>query len=103
MATAVVATGYGGPEVLHLTEVEVGPPGPKEVVVDVRAAGVNPIDYKVYSGVMGSDPMKLPIRLGYEAAGVITAAGEGAEGPWAGCTLARKSSSTRCRALIAAK
>jgi NADPH:quinone reductase len=50
-------------------------------LVEVRAAGVNPIDYKVYSGSMGSDPSKLPMRLGYEAAGVITAVDGGAEGP----------------------
>jgi NADPH:quinone reductase len=81
MATVVVAAGYGGPEVLSITEVEVASPGPQQVLVDVRAAGVNPIDYKVYGGAMGSDLSKLPIRLGFEAAGVITAVGEGAEGP----------------------
>ncbi len=81
MASAVVATAYGGPEVLSVVEVEVGPPGPDHVAVEVRAAGVNPIDYKVYSAGRGGDPAKLPMRLGFEAAGVITAVGEGAEGP----------------------
>jgi NADPH2:quinone reductase len=81
MAKAMVATAYGGPEVLSLIEVDVGAPGPGQARVEVRAAGVNPIDYKVYSGARDGDPSKLPIRLGYEAAGVVTAVGEGAEGP----------------------
>ena len=81
MSRAVVANAYGGPEVLSLSEVEVGPPGSGRALVEVRAAGVNPIDYKVYSGSMGSDPSKLPMRLGYEAAGVITSVDDGAEGP----------------------
>jgi NADPH:quinone reductase len=81
MATAMVATAFGGPEVLSLTEVEAGPPGRGQVLIDVRASGVNPIDYKVYSEDRGGDPSKLPMRLGFEAAGVIRAVGEGAEGP----------------------
>ena len=81
MVSAVVAIAYGGPEVLSLADVEVGPPGPDHVAVEVRAAGVNPIDYKVYSPGPGKDPSKLPVRLGFEAAGVITAVGEAAKGP----------------------
>jgi NADPH:quinone reductase len=80
MAFAVVATAYGGPEVLSVVDVEVSPPGPDQVAVEVRAAGLNPIDYKVYTAGRGGDPSKLPMRLGFEAAGVITAVGEGAEG-----------------------
>jgi NADPH:quinone reductase-like Zn-dependent oxidoreductase len=81
MAKAVIATAYGGPEVLSLIEVDVGAPGPGQARIEVRAAGVNPIDYKVYRGARNGDPSKLPIRLGYEAAGVVTEVGEGAEGP----------------------
>jgi NADPH:quinone reductase-like Zn-dependent oxidoreductase len=81
MATAVVATAFGGPEVLSLVEVPVGQPGPDEVLIEVRAAGVNPVDYKIYAGVYGTDPSSLPMRLGYEASGVVRAVGEGAEGP----------------------
>ncbi|MEC3914736.1 quinone oxidoreductase family protein [Nocardia sp. CDC160] len=81
MATAVVATSYGGPEVLSLIEVEVPAPGPGEVTIAVRAAGVNPFDYKVYSGAFGTDPSKLPLRLGLEVSGVVTAVGPDAQGP----------------------
>ncbi|WP_433672318.1 NADP-dependent oxidoreductase [Nocardia sp. CA-136227] len=81
MATAVVATAYGGPEVLSLIDVDVPDPGPGDVTIAVRAAGVNPFDYKLYSGAFGTDPSKLPIRLGLEVAGVVTAIGPDAVGP----------------------
>lgn len=71
----IVATGFGGPEVLTLQEVDLADPGPHEVRIAVRAAGVNPVDTKVYSGQMGADPASLPMPLGYEAAGVVTAVG----------------------------
>ena len=81
MTKAVVATAFGGPEVLALIDVPLDPPGPDQVVITVRAAGTNPIDYKVYSGAMGRDPARLPMRLGAEAAGVVIEAADGAEGP----------------------
>jgi NADPH2:quinone reductase len=81
MTRAVVATAFGGPEVLAVIETPIRPPGPGEVLISVRAAGTNPIDYKVYSGVMGQDPARLLMRLGSEAAGVVTEVGDGAEGP----------------------
>jgi len=81
MAKAVVAVAYGGPEVLSVVDVEVLPPGPGEVTVEVRAAGVNPIDYMLYGGAFGSSPDNLPMSLGFEVAGVITEVGPGAAGP----------------------
>jgi NADPH:quinone reductase-like Zn-dependent oxidoreductase len=81
MSAAVVATGYGGPEVLSVVDVPTPDPGPGEVRLAVRAAGVNPIDHKAYSGAFGTDPAKLPMRLGAEAAGVVTAVGPDAVGP----------------------
>jgi NADPH2:quinone reductase len=87
MARAVVATAYGGPEVLSVVDVDLGPPQRGEVSVEVRAAGVNPADYKLYHGLFGKDPSKLPLRLGYEAAGVVREVGgpplEGVDGPLA--------------------
>src|SRR5690242_4180116 len=75
MTTTVVANGYGGPDVLRVIDEPSPLPGPSQVVVDVRAAGVNPIDYKSYSGRMGADPSQLPKRLGSEAAGVVSVVG----------------------------
>jgi NADPH:quinone reductase-like Zn-dependent oxidoreductase len=49
--------------------------------VEVRAIGTNPIDFKRFSGTYGTDPASLPMALGSEASGVVTAVGEGAVGP----------------------
>lgn len=83
MTTTVVATSFGGPEVLAVIEAERPAPGAGQVAVDVRAIGTNPVDYKMYSGDYGRDRSTLPMRLGYEAAGVVTALGdaEGVDGP----------------------
>ena len=81
MPIRVVATAYGGPEVLAVVDAPVGAPGPGEVSVEVRAVGTNPIDYRVYSGQLGSDPDRLPMALGSEAAGVVTAVGGPEVGP----------------------
>ena len=81
MAKRVVAESYGGPEVLSLVDAEVPPPGPGQVTLQAKAIGVNPIDYKLYSGAFGDDPSALPIPVGQELAGVVTAVGEDAEGP----------------------
>ena len=81
MSFVALATGYGGPEVLTVTDEAVGEPGPGEARIAVRAIGVNGVDYKSYSGAFGRDPSRLPLRLGSEAAGVVTAAGPDASGP----------------------
>jgi NADPH:quinone reductase-like Zn-dependent oxidoreductase len=78
---AVVAAAYGGPEVLSVVGAEVPSPGPGEVTIEVRAAGVNPIDYKIYSGAFGRSADSLPVHLGLEVAGVITEVGPAAAGP----------------------
>ncbi len=81
MAVKVVAAAYGGPEVLAVIEEPVPEPGPGQVLVEVRAIGTNPVDFKLFSGEFGSDPSKLPMPLGSEASGVVLAVGDGAEGP----------------------
>jgi len=75
-ARRVVAAAFGGPENLTVEEVELPDPGPGQVRVEVRGAGVNPADVKRYAGP--GDPARLPLVLGFEAAGVVTAVGEGA-------------------------
>lgn len=81
MTSYVVATAFGGPEVLTVRDETLGEPGPGRVLLDVAAAGVNPIDVKVYSGNMGADSSSLPMRLGFEVAGVVRAVGPDAVGP----------------------
>ncbi|MCW2729349.1 MAG: alcohol dehydrogenase [Mycobacterium sp.] len=80
MTRTVVAEGYGGPEVLALQDIQLPAPSQGQVLVDVRAAGTNPIDYKLYSGEMGRDPAKLPMPVGMEVAGVVAEITPGAAG-----------------------
>ncbi len=81
MSAVVIATAFGGPDVLEIADQAPGEPGPGEALIEIRAAGVNPVDYKVYSGAFGTDPTQLPLRLGSEASGVVTAVGPDAAGP----------------------
>jgi NADPH2:quinone reductase len=81
MGTAIVATDFGGPEVLSVVDHEVPEPQAGEVKIRVKAAATNPIDYKLYSGAFGTDRSQLPKPLGLEISGVVTATGEDAEGP----------------------
>jgi NADPH2:quinone reductase len=72
MPTAVQIRQTGGPEVLEASEVEVGDPGPREILVDVAAAGVNYIDTYQRSGLY---PIPTPFVLGMEGAGTVAAVG----------------------------
>jgi NADPH:quinone reductase len=72
-----IAVDFGGPEVLRNIEVDVPDPGPGQVTIDVRAAGMNPADAKHIAP--GQDPAQLPLSVGYEVAGVITALGPDTE------------------------
>ena len=81
MATKVVAKAFGGPEVLAVVDEVVPDPGPGQVSVEVRAVGTNPVDYKLFSGQFGADASHLPMPVGSEASGVVTAVGSGAAGP----------------------
>ncbi len=75
MAQHWVATRYGTLDGLELQEVTPPPPGPGEVTVEVRAAGMNPADFKRV--LNGTDESALPAPIGFEVAGVITALGKG--------------------------
>jgi NADPH:quinone reductase-like Zn-dependent oxidoreductase len=81
MPDTIVATAFGGPEVLSLIDEPLGERGPGQVLIDVRAVGTNPVDFKRYSGAMGNDPSLLPLHLGFEAAGVVLEASNEAHGP----------------------
>lgn len=72
---AVVLTGYGGPEVLRLDEVESPVPAPDEVLVDVVATALNRADLLQRMGRYPGPPMDVEI-LGLEFAGRVSAVGE---------------------------
>lgn len=72
-----VATAYNGLEGLRLVEYDVPEPQQGEVVIEVRAAGVNPADWKYVTERFNPnpDPALLPIPRGFEVSGVIAAIG----------------------------
>ncbi|MEU0098962.1 NADP-dependent oxidoreductase [Streptomyces sp. NPDC006267] len=75
---AIVYEEFGGPGVLHLERLDPPRPGPGQVRVAVRAAGVNPLDHKIRNGWMeDAFPTPLPATPGAEFAGVVLEAGEG--------------------------
>ncbi|MEU8463967.1 NADP-dependent oxidoreductase [Streptomyces sp. NPDC029003] len=72
---------FGGPEVLQLVEAEEPHAGPGRIRIAVRAAGVNPVDWRIREGqVLGAHPVELPAGVGLDAAGVVDEVGEGVEG-----------------------
>jgi len=73
---AIRAHAFGGPEVLQLDDVDDPSPGAGEVVIDVKAAGVNPADTYMRGGAYAIVP-DLPYTPGGDAAGVISAIGDG--------------------------
>jgi len=79
--SSVVATAYGGPEVLSVVHSTVNGPERGQVLIEVRSAGTNPVDYKLYSGAYGEDPANIPMSLGFEAAGVVKEVGGELHGP----------------------
>ncbi|MFJ3803449.1 zinc-binding alcohol dehydrogenase family protein [Streptomyces sp. NPDC090088] len=86
MPKAYVYTRHGGPETEAFAEVDRPSPGPGELLIAVRAAGVNPVDWKLRNGFRrpGEGEARFPVVLGSEAAGVVEATGEGVSGFTAG-------------------
>ncbi len=83
MSKIYVFTQFGGPEYQELRERPVPRPGPGELLVEVRAAGVNPADWKIRAGAFGTR-RTLPVGMGLEVAGVVAAVGDGGGGFAAG-------------------
>jgi NADPH:quinone reductase-like Zn-dependent oxidoreductase len=73
---------YGGPEVIEWAEAPEPQAGPGRVRIAVRAASINPIDWKTYTGATsaGDAPKAGVGYLGYDAAGVVDQVGEGVIG-----------------------
>ncbi|HYW83940.1 MAG TPA: NADPH:quinone reductase [Spirochaetia bacterium] len=73
---AIVVRSFGGPEVLKLEEIPAPTPGPGQVVVRMKAAGVNPVETYTRSGNAANKP-PLPYTPGTDGAGVIESVGAG--------------------------
>ena len=81
---AVVIDEYGDNSVVRHTDVHRPEPRAGEVLVRVRAAGVNPVDWKIRSGAGRRMGMTLPIHLGSEITGTVETLGDGVGGLEAG-------------------
>jgi NADPH2:quinone reductase len=72
---------YGGPEQQEFVELDVPTPGPGELLIRVRAAGVNPVDHKVRRGMFRDfGPRELPSEFGSEVAGIVEQLGQDVTG-----------------------
>ena len=87
MPTIVRIHGIGGPENLHFDQLPTQEPGKGEVRLRVKAVGLNRAESMFYHGMYLEQP-ELPSRLGYEAAGVVEAVGEGVDKNWIGKPVA---------------
>jgi NADPH:quinone reductase-like Zn-dependent oxidoreductase len=73
---AIAVNEWGGRDKLELVDVDPPPVAPDGVLVRIRAAGVNPVDYKVRGGYLaGALPYHFPVILGWDAAGVVEEVG----------------------------
>ena len=89
MTSAVVLDGYGPPEVLRLADIEVAAPGPGQIRVTTRLAGVGPTDLAIRAGHLASVfPAGAGAVLGFEAAGVVESVGAGVDDVRAGDEVA---------------
>ena len=82
MSRAYGYTSYGGPETETWFDRPRPVPGPSELVIAVKAVGVNPVDYKIRRGAVANsqDSVVFPLVLGVEAAGVVVAVGADVQG-----------------------
>jgi NADPH:quinone reductase-like Zn-dependent oxidoreductase len=78
---ALQFTEFGGPEVLSLGEAPEPHAGPGQIRIVVRAASVNPMDWKIRSGMLAEGrPLEGTAYQGFDAAGVVDEVGEGVTG-----------------------
>ncbi|MEU4346082.1 NADP-dependent oxidoreductase [Streptomyces sp. NPDC023838] len=76
---------FGGPDVLRLEDAEEPHAGPGQIRIAVRAAGVNPVDWRIREGQFQKvRPIELPAGVGQDAAGVVDEVGAGVDGVEAG-------------------
>lgn len=77
---AVIINEYGNNEVVNLVDIEIPQPGADEILVNVKAAGVNPVDWRIRNGAGIRFGLTPPIALGSEIAGTIEKLGDGVSG-----------------------
>ncbi len=82
MSRAYGYNAYGGAETETWFDRPEPKPGPSELVIEVKAVGVNPADHKIRSGALAKPraAVKFPLVLGVEAAGVVVAVGSDVDG-----------------------
>jgi NADPH:quinone reductase-like Zn-dependent oxidoreductase len=87
---------YGGPEVLKVTEAPEPHAGPGQIRISVKAASVNPYDWKVRSGMLaGGKPLDSTAYLGLDGSGVVDEVGEGVTGVAVGDDVFGRGSKTQ--------
>jgi NADPH:quinone reductase-like Zn-dependent oxidoreductase len=84
MARSIQFREHGATDVLEVADVPDPEPGPGQVRLAVKAAGVNPFDWKVLHGWIPGIPKELPGGLGNDVAGVVDAIGDGVTAPAVG-------------------
>ncbi|MFH8404203.1 NADP-dependent oxidoreductase [Streptomyces sp. NPDC018019] len=91
---------FGGPDVLRLEDAEEPHAGPGQIRVAVRAAGVNPVDWRIREGQFQNErrtvhrPIELPAGIGQDASGVVDEVGAGVEGVETGDRVFGRGSNT---------
>lgn len=75
MAKVVQYSKVGSFDALELIEIPTPGAPADDVVVQIRAAGINPIDWKLILGIRPTPPFTTPMRVGTDAAGVIVEVG----------------------------
>jgi NADPH2:quinone reductase len=73
---AIVVREFGGPDVLKIEDVAAPTPGPGQILIDVRAVGVNPVETYIRAGAYARKP-SLPYTPGSDMGGVVAAVGQG--------------------------
>src|SRR5215831_2032591 len=76
---ALIVSEFGGPEVLKLSDQPAPTPGPNDLLIEVRAGALNPIDYKVRRGALAKG-RPMPIILGFDVSGIVRGFGASVSG-----------------------
>ena len=66
---------FGGPENMRIENIDDPRPGPRQLVIAVKAAGINPIDTYIRSGTYAKKKPSLPYTPGFDAAGIVESVG----------------------------